>query len=660
MRNEFNHLHMNLIILHSDSMNTRLLSKEDKGKWELISFLDEETTEKILRKLSPLGIYPEVSFGLKKMHEFAKSERDSYVKFISDWSKKSLKNGKSFLEYSVIDGNFPLWWISFPFHKDTEESPTYTWFCQGKVLSKLLASKKYEKIFLITEHNSALGFFEGIIQHIGIRHYLNCTLKNKKVKFNFFIKHRVKGFLREVRAWYKSYSLASEPTSEKYQADIAWLSLFPCGWSVGKDPLEDRYYKELPHLLKKELIITQDFIGWYSHENYSFRKIKSSFDHFQSKGYRHRFLQNKLSLIDYIREYFNFNRIFKFLLIFSSAEFKKSFEHSNLNLYPLLKEEFIHGFLNGEIEKNILARKAAAHYSEERQPKIFISFLESYPISKAILDGICSKNVNVKTVAHQHACYNSMKLWLAWTPEDQIKWDENNQLKSLPVFDYYLCQGKLFRNLLLKNGLPPSRCILTGSHRYDHFFSLNNEKKVKTFQKINILVASTYEKIDAKALILTTFKGCHDLSNVNIILRPHPNLPLEPIMNELAIKGVSFTYSQEPIRDAILNADIIITTYSSVADEAIVMGKKVIIILHQNRVCLSTFFDLPHFNRFAFTGKELRVKLLETISQLTKDDSRLSEESLQILEASFFSQDSNNSKRIIEFLTKLLNLNRLS
>jgi hypothetical protein len=142
-------------------------------------------------------------------------------------------------------------------------------------------------------------------------------------------------------------------------------------------------------------------------------------------------------------------------------------------------------------------------------------------------------------------------------------------------YDYFCVASEGYKELFIKNGIDPSKILVTGIPNYDNCIEYkNNDFPHKGF----VLVATsdareTYKFENRKKFILDSLDIAGERQ---LIFKLHPNENFERAIfeiNKYAPEGLVYTSGN--VHEMIANCDELITKYSTVVYTGIALGKKI-------------------------------------------------------------------------------------
>lgn len=246
---------------------------------------------------------------------------------------------------------------------------------------------------------------------------------------------------------------------------------------------------------------------------------------------------------------------------------------------------------------------------------------------------------------------------------------DNNALSSIVYDADKICiYGEQGKKVLTNFGLDENRIIMTGNPKYDYFKFIDQHVAKKSlcsslnlnFEKKNIVIAmSRWHKNDEK-WISRFIQFCKN-NDYEVIIKLHPRYKINSEIIEAEINFINenckdqnykFTYDVN-MNDLISGADLVISDFSNVAIEAMLLDKLVINI----NFLKEELTDLQNFHEF---GAALYAEDYETLENMIikkfennydYEEKRIKGKE-KIIELFNYRNDGNATDRIFEILQK--------
>jgi hypothetical protein len=156
------------------------------------------------------------------------------------------------------------------------------------------------------------------------------------------------------------------------------------------------------------------------------------------------------------------------------------------------------------------------------------------------------------------------------------------------------CYGLQCRDAFVSQGYPPDRLQLTGSLALDRAMQVSREnahERLKTFgalargERRILLYATSGSNKNEREILANIVELCRDpVSKVVLVVRPHPSIGRayyeEAVSTALGSgqRGVAAVISEGTAHDNIAAADVVITDFSTVGAEAVLIGRPLLVV----------------------------------------------------------------------------------
>jgi len=245
---------------------------------------------------------------------------------------------------------------------------------------------------------------------------------------------------------------------------------------------------------------------------------------------------------------------------------------------------------------------------------------------------------------------------------------DNNALSSIAYDADKICiYGNQGKKILRDFGLDEDRIVVTGNPKYDYFKFIDQNSSRKSFcsslhisfeKKIIVIAMSRWHKNDEKWM--SKFIHFCNKNNYEIIIKLHPryNINSDIIKSEISFikencKGQNYiiTYNMS-INDLILGTNLVISDFSNVAIESILLDKPVINV----NFLKEELTDLQNFHEFGAASYaedyETLEKIVTNILEKKNLEGKRVEGREKIIELFNYRNDGNATDRIYEILQK--------
>lgn len=263
-----------------------------------------------------------------------------------------------------------------------------------------------------------------------------------------------------------------------------------------------------------------------------------------------------------------------FISVINDESFKSKLQIKNLNFANLINFEFEHYFsqkIHNSIENIELGSKLL-----EKDFSHLLVWAYQLPFEKIIMNLASQKNIHISAFQDGvKATFRDPNLGLL---ENYNDYDY--------LFKNFFVWGKISKNYYINAGIPDKKIVLMGSTLYDlHFRKTKLEEKTKTIlfatsggglilDANTISAAKNYE--EHVKLICNTIKK---IPNVKLMIKLHPfaDEKIDLVSLVRKIDPDIHIYKYEKIIDLIEKSDLVISSYSTVILESMILGKSTMI-----------------------------------------------------------------------------------
>lgn len=477
-----------------------------------------------------------------------------------------LVNGMTLRQSLCNEGAVSSWWFHKVACKDCESEPTFNQIVQILTIVRIANENQCTRLVVCGGRHEVVEVLRSLFS-VDARQY------RKRSAILFYIFSLLRRIKFAAKFLYELILLKRYVRIPENDVDVLFSGFWD--WSVKENflsgTIEDRYYQAVPEKLRGRGVR----IGWVAwfYNNFETNKPKRSLrDVIEPLG-RHSELIVAQCFLDW-REVWRFVTQFRPFFIFAryarTKAFKDVFKKDGLNFYPLLKMWLYAGFLDGTIPYYELVSLAHKKVAQKYQPQSIVGFLNFFPYARALCAGIKKGHAPCVLYDIQHASYS-------W--EDTIglldaryEFDGAPDGYAMPHADYMFAMGEFGRDIFMKSGFPPDQILLTGSSRYDGSSAVDVTIDRDRRLKKNILIAASLNKELELEMVDAVYKAFAGFPDVSLHLRSHPFSEIRscPEFQRYAdrVRCTSGTTLEEDLS----RADIVIFSYSTVAEEAFIEG----------------------------------------------------------------------------------------
>jgi surface carbohydrate biosynthesis protein (TIGR04326 family) len=633
------------------------------GQWRVLSFLAKEEEERFLEAGAAHGIeVVEVTRAAQAIDAAALRAREKYCAFIADWPERFHRQDRNFKELFTHRGEVAYWWLTYASIKHNETSPTFEYLCHLEIIRKAL-QVGVERCVLI-----------GLDPMIALLVGRACVASDVSFHAPGAGPVRVKRWgLRGLvaRPWYAwrllihlvVFRIIFRPQQGDSRAKIGFFSLFPELLRIDNGAYVDRQYGGLPGFVSQQPGLDVVFLASFAPASWRNWRLLWR----QRSALRSRrapsllFLESYLRLCDLALVMSTLSFVFRFIWLDRfDRGYRESFQYDGISIFELVGPEFAYAFLGNQLPHHLTLARLVERAVRDHSMTHLVSFTELYPPGRAIYYGAKKGRHGIVTVAYQHANVNRMKLYHSYRPTEVVPRQGGNSqyVSTMPLPDLYLFQGENGMRVIRESGYPEERCRVTGSPRYDalaHLLQTRVQGHATSSAQGNdgaktVLVTPSVEEQQALELVETCVKACAASPlKLRVVVKPHPSTPLweaiPVLQNRYNFPDVQV--QEGDLYQLILDADVVVASYSTAGDEAIALGRSVVCYTGL-RPSMSSFLDIPAAP-LAHDAEELRT----TLERILSDPNYLKSYKTQwsaLIEGSFYRLDGKACHRMLEAL----------
>ena len=199
-----------------------------------------------------------------------------------------------------------------------------------------------------------------------------------------------------------------------------------------------------------------------------------------------------------------------------------------------------------------------------------------------------------------------------------IRWSVSDVRAGMPVPDTMVLDGEYPKRIFRDVGIPEQRLAVAGACRYDHYEMKGEKKNPET----RILAASSL--YDTREL--AQFVSSSGLGKIfRIVFKPHPSSYSD--LDSLGKEYPDMEFVDRDVTELIRESAIMVCTFSSVAFEAMMHGKKVISVLPEGAINMAPWGDNCEFAPVLRDPGELTA----AVDRLLKDETDTTEQQVRFL-----------------------------
>ncbi len=432
-------------------------------------------------------------------------------------------------------------------------------------------------------------------------------------------------------------------------------------WSVWRQPgetkLTDRYLKGLPDELSARGLAA-GWLAWFDPHGDPGRPRRRLRESVAPLSGRQdvAVLQQLLTPADLRRAVMDARPLKTFLELLRTGACRAACRDGGYDWYPLFAQPLLRGFLDASLPHHELVSLATERACRRYQPKATVSFLEHFPYARAHYEGVRRSGGGAIRLAVQHASYSHEKTFVHLHPAAEWLGEPDGQ--AVPHPDYVCAMGSLGQELFLACGYRPEQVLLTGSPRYDPLCRLVEEASARgaraplarTEAPVRLLLVAGLDVEVELEMVDAACAAVAGRSDVAVALRMHPFARIDRCRGFRPYRS-RVRITQGSLREDLAEADLVLFTYSTVAEEAAVIGKPVWqwLPLGFNGSALAEAATIPCFSSVAALREALAA-----FPERRGETNRETDAALVARERLFYRIDGGAADRVAAHIVRLL------
>jgi len=577
--------------------------------------------------------------------------------WLKNWSNSKIFHGKNIKELFIHEGT-SLWWfmelaIFRPF-KEFNYSPSIKELIENiEFVKKVMDIEKPTKITVINTENLLNHIIVNVAHSKGLEvDYIKThNILFKQILWTSLIPTGLDIFVK-YRSFLRAFVSKLQPNglnkSDGCRNKILIMS-YTLSWRGGKDVMFDNVIKEL--IKNKENKIVQVDIPTTSligvKQIFEKKRMSNNVNHKMIEEYPITTKNIVKQSIKNIREIYVKN---KGMPIFYEEVEISQFIYQQLNL-------IIHHYGISNYIEYIEWIKSIINIEN---PDVILLIDEYNPIGRATV--VAGKVCNVPTIAMQHGVFGFTAAGYRHNL-NEISTNDDDNIHHCPLPDITAVFGPHYQNLLYGIGnYPKGRVIVTGSTRYDHIINMRNElNSTKIYTQLDLnpgkkLIVYTSQpigKMENDRILLSILKSMTNFPNMQLVIKMHPSERLvnKELLAKFDLERVTIIKTID-IYELLSSCDVMITSFSTTALEAMILEKPVITIN------LSGLPDkIPYSKSGAAIGVYDEQELLPAIESILYDENVRKELSIKrnkFVYEQTYKQDGNASKRVVKLIDQMI------
>jgi len=343
-----------------------------------------------------------------------------------------------------------------------------------------------------------------------------------------------------------------------------------------------------------------------------------------------------------------------------SEDFQSSLSYEGIPLWSILEDAFSSMFVMALPEAVRWIENMKAMINKEKAsvlvlPGEYCSLLGSAAI-------IAGKKMNVPTLAILHGVITGNSLEYLTMPNEKGE-DANSKLPVIPT--RLAVYGPYTKRALETLSYPSNAIVITGHPDYDVLFGserlLRKEEILKEIgvdhsdrRIITFTAQALWSMKTREDLLRAVLEAAKDLQGVTLLIKPHPAEKADwhrKIVREMGVTNATVLDSQYATAKALFVCDLMITSSSTTAMEAMALNKPVITMNLEGK---GEFY--PYAKSGAAIGVYTSADILGAIKEVFSDGElreKLARSRRKFLSEHLYKPDGRASERISDLVSKM-------
>lgn len=368
-----------------------------------------------------------------------------------------------------------------------------------------------------------------------------------------------------------------------------------------------------------------------------------------------------LTTADFLRVLFGAGLMYRFLRYKWRMASSVRVEFLGWNISQLWDAEIRRTLTGPDIPDNLLLASAVRRITKRLNVRLLMNPLEFQPMERAIWAGT---HGHAATVAIQHSTFCRNHFMYFFKEGELGTYLREGVADPSPLPDYYVVAGTLPCEIMLRNGVPPERMGLCGAIRYNNLMmeEIDAQQQQELRDKLGIpkhrptvLVATSIswdesiDLVESLAQVASYFDG-----QVTFLFKCHYHCRIEDHIAKLfALHARHLEYRildvDGPLYEYIRAADAVLLSGSTVALEALALGRFLIIYHNPGLLNLTPVAEFPGSALLVSTPDALSEALRRWVSNEIDSDQFLAAR-VEVIRQVFYRLDGRADERVASFL----------
>lgn len=330
--------------------------------------------------------------------------------------------------------------------------------------------------------------------------------------------------------------------------------------------------------------------------------------------------------------------------LIKDEDFKNSWKYEDVNLWRSLElgitYYFLYRFIDivryGEIAKEVI---------HAEKPDVVVTIDDRSPFGKTV--NVISKSLGVPTLMVQHGIVADHPIYGPICSD------------KMAVF------GHVFKDALVKRGVNPDDIVVTGQPRFDVLVNTKYDKKW-IYEKLNlngekglIVFASTDLPDDEKELTVRELcAAMKQFPDKQLVIKPHPSDDGAMFVDLLCKFNLDAIVVHDYLYELLSACDLLITTWSTVGLEAMILDKPIIVINLMNRPDMTSYVERGAAIEVKKIGDGIRAFEMALYDSTAIENMKLNRE--KFLRDYAYKSDGKSSERVAELIKTMVDSSQIN
>lgn len=252
---------------------------------------------------------------------------------------------------------------------------------------------------------------------------------------------------------------------------------------------------------------------------------------------------------------------------------------------------------------------------------------ENHIWEKMLILGFRENYRAAKIVSFQHSSFSPFYL-CCFVPSREVNIG--------PYADRIVCNGTMFRDVLIQHGMPSDRVVVGSALRYEYICNTQNIKE-KDYNRIGaLLVALPLEEDSVYELIQKIVHAFPEPSMGSIWIKPHPMMSIATVQK--MFNGdipKHFKIATEKLDQLLREVAVLITTGSTASLEALARGIPIVRVGRETNLDLDPLLWFGDYARTCYTPVAIREETIRLLTRSEEEKRQANMRAQEIIRACF-------------------------